>query len=204
MEVVILDNMKNLVLETYSGKTDTKDHLLYFNTKMVISSASDAVKCRMFLSTFKGTAMAWFTTLSQGSITNFRDFSSKFLVQLSASKIKQVTIDDLYNVRQSEGETLKQYVRQFSAASVKIEESEPHACARAFKNGLQPGKLNSKLSHKPARSMVEVRARANTYILDEEDDAFKRKRTKMEKDGNQRDVSPTGKQRWEKGESSKQ
>ncbi|XP_057447142.1 uncharacterized protein LOC130738971 [Lotus japonicus] len=147
--------------------------------------------------------MAWFTTLPRGSITNFHDFSSKFLVQFSASKTKQVTIEDLYNVRQSEGETLKQYVKRFSAASVKIEESEPHACARAFKSGLQPGKLNSKLSRKPARSMAEIRARANTYILDEEDDAFKRRRAKKEKDGEQRDASPEGKQSKEKGEGSK-
>ncbi|XP_057452377.1 uncharacterized protein LOC130744202 [Lotus japonicus] len=202
-EVAIPDNMKNLFLETDSGKTNPKDHLLYFNTKMVISSSSDAVKGTMFPSTFKGTIMAWFTTLPWGSITNFRDFSSKFLVQFSTSKIKQVTIDDLYNVRQSVGETLKQYVRRFSAASVKIEESEPHACARAFKNGLQLGKLNSKLSRKPSRSMAEIRARANTYILDEEDDAFKRKCAKMEKYGDQRDVSSAGKQSREKGESSK-
>ncbi|XP_057444186.1 uncharacterized protein LOC130736367 [Lotus japonicus] len=177
--------MKNIVLETYSGKVDPKEHLLHFNTKMVISAASDAVKCRMFPATFKGTAMAWFTTLPRGSIMNIPDFSSKFLVQFSASKTKQVTNEDLYNVGQSEGETLKQYVKRFSAASVKIEESEPHACARAFKNCLQPGKLNSKLSRKPARSMAEIRTRANTYILDEEDDAFKRRRAKKEKDDEQ-------------------
>ncbi|XP_057447624.1 uncharacterized protein LOC130739366 [Lotus japonicus] len=147
--------------------------------------------------------MAWFTTLPWGSIAKFRDFSSKFLVKFSASKIKHVTIDDLYNVRQLERETLKQYVKRYSAASVKIEELEPQACARAFKNGLLPGKLNNKLSRKPARSMTEVRARANTYILDEEDDAFKRRRAKTEKDGGQKDVSPAGKQGWEKGESSK-
>ncbi|XP_057444041.1 uncharacterized protein LOC130736215 [Lotus japonicus] len=195
--------MKNLVLETYSGKTDPKDHLLYFNTKMVISAPSDAVKCKMFPSTFKGTVMDWFTTLPRGSITNFHDFSSKFLVQLSASKIKQVTIDDLYNVRQSEGETLKQYVRRYSATSVRSEESEPQAYARAFKNGLQPGKLNSKLSRKLARSMAEVRARANTYILAEEDDAFKRRRARAEKDGSQNEISPANRQGREKGESSK-
>ncbi|XP_057452070.1 uncharacterized protein LOC130743865 [Lotus japonicus] len=202
-EVVIPDNMKNIVLETYSGKVDPKEHLLYFNTKMVISAASDAVKCRMFPVTFKGTAMAWLTTLPRGSITNFHDFSSKFLVQFSASKTKQVTIEDLYNVRQSEGETLKQYVKRFSPASVKIEESEPNAYARAFKNGLQPGKLNSKLSRKPAKSMAEVRAWANTYILDEEDDAFKRRRAKVEKDGDQRDVSPEDKPSKEKVEGSR-
>ncbi|XP_057444776.1 uncharacterized protein LOC130737022 [Lotus japonicus] len=106
-EVAIPDNMKNIVLETYSGKANPKEHLLYFNPKMVISVASDAVKCRMFPATFKGTSMVWFTTLPRGSITNFRDFSSKFLVQFSASKTKQVTIEDLYNVRQSEGETFE-------------------------------------------------------------------------------------------------
>ncbi|XP_057444283.1 uncharacterized protein LOC130736469 [Lotus japonicus] len=195
--------MKNIVLETYSGKADPKEHLLYFNRKMVISAAFDAVKCRMFLATFKGTAMAWFTTLPRGSITNFRDFSSKFLVQFLASKTKQVTIEDLYNVRQSEGETLKQYVKRFSVASVKIEESEPNACARAFKYGLQPGKLNSKLSRKPAQSMAEIWARANTYILDGEEDAFKRRRTKVEKDGDQRDASPEDKPSKGKAEGSK-
>ncbi|XP_057432334.1 uncharacterized protein LOC130725096 [Lotus japonicus] len=189
-EVAIPDNMKNIVLETYSGKADPKEHLLYFNTKMVISAALDAVKCRMFPATFKGTTKAWFTTLLRGSITNFRDFSSKFLVQFSASKTRQVTIEDLYNVRQSAGETLKQYVKRFSVASVKIEESEPNSCAPAFKNGLQPGKLNSKLSRKPAKSMAKVRARANTYILDEEDDAFKRRRAKVERDGDQGEASP--------------
>ncbi|XP_057438664.1 uncharacterized protein LOC130730622 [Lotus japonicus] len=189
--------MKNIVLETYSEKGDPKEHLLYFNTKIVISAASDAVKCRMFPATFNSTAMAWFTTLPRGSITNFRDFSSKSLVQFYASKTKQVTIEDLYNVRQSEGETLKQYVKRFSA------ESEPHACARAFKNRLEPGKLNSKLSRKLARAMAEIRTRANTYILDEEDDAFKRSSAKREKNGEQGDTSLEEKRNKERGEGSK-
>ncbi|XP_057436947.1 uncharacterized protein LOC130729275 [Lotus japonicus] len=145
--------------------------------------------------------MAWFTTLPRGSIAKFRDFSSKFLIQFSTSKIKKLTIDDLYNVRQLERETLKQYVKRYSAASVKIEESEPQACTRTFKNGLLSGKLNNKLSRKPARSMTEVRTRASTYILDEDDDAFKRKRAKAEKVDGQRDVRSTRKQGWKKEKS---
>ncbi|XP_057418279.1 uncharacterized protein LOC130712464 [Lotus japonicus] len=164
--------MRSLVLEAYSGQTDPKDHLLYFNMKMAISAASDTVKCRMFPSTFKGAAMAWFATLPRGSIAKFRDFSSQFLIQFSTSKIEQVTMEDLYDVRQIERETLKQYVKRYSNASMKIEEWEPQACARAFKNGLLPGKLNSKLSRKPVHSMTEARARASAYILEEEDDAF--------------------------------
>ncbi|XP_057418400.1 uncharacterized protein LOC130712590 [Lotus japonicus] len=148
---------------------------------MATSVASDAVKCRMFPSTFKSAVMAWFMALPRGSIAKFDDLSSQYLVQFSASKIEPVTIADLYDVRKTERETLKQYVKRYSDASRKIEELEPQTCARAFKNKLLPGKLNSKLSRKQARSMTEARARA-AYILEEEDDAFKRKRIRSEKE----------------------
>ncbi|XP_057423623.1 uncharacterized protein LOC130717422 [Lotus japonicus] len=156
---------------------------------MAMSAASDAVKCRMLPSTFQGAAMAWFMTLPQGSIAKFRDFSSKFLDQFSASKI-----EDLFDIRLRDRETLKQYVKRYSAASAKFEESEPQTCVRAFKNELPPGKLNCELSRKPARSMMEVRARVSAYILEEEDNAFKRKRVKEEKVSSRRDVSLARKQ----------
>lgn len=56
--VAILENMKIMVLESYSGDSDPMDDLMYFNMKMVIGAAFDAVKCWMFPSTFKSTAMA--------------------------------------------------------------------------------------------------------------------------------------------------
>ncbi|XP_057444406.1 uncharacterized protein LOC130736611 [Lotus japonicus] len=194
--------MQMLVLDSYGGDSDPKDHLLYFNTKMVISVASDVVKCRMFPSTFKSTAMAWFTTLPRGSISNFCDFSSKFLGQFSANKIQQGTINERYNIRQREGESLKKYMACYSAASVKVEDEEPRTCALAFKNGLLPGSLNNKLSRKPARSMAEMLSRASTYILDEEDDAFKRKRARMEKDRAPTKHSGKDKYSSERGEGS--
>ncbi|XP_057418301.1 uncharacterized protein LOC130712488 [Lotus japonicus] len=190
--------MRSLVLAAYNGQTGPKDHLLYFNMKMAISAASDAVKCRMLPSTFKGAAMAWSMALPRGSIAKFHDFSSQFLIQFSTSKIEPVTIEDLYDVRQMERETLKQYVKRYSDASRKIEESEPQACACAFKNGLLPGKLNNKLSRKPTHSMTEARARASAYILEEEDDTFKRKPVKAEKVSGRRNVSLAGKSIWRK------
>lgn len=44
----------------------------------------------------------------------------------------------------------------------------PDVCIGAFKNG--------KLSQKPASTMAEIRARAQMYILEEDDDALKRLR----------------------------
>ncbi|XP_057458488.1 uncharacterized protein LOC130749185 [Lotus japonicus] len=175
-EVTLPDGMRNLALETYDGRIDPKDHLFQFNEKMAVNTASDAVKCKMLPFTFRGAAMAWFMTLPQGSIAKFRDLSSKFLVQFSAG-----TIEDLFDIRQRERETLKQYMERYNAASTKFEELEYRTCVCVFKSGLMVGKLSCELSRKPARSMTEVRARARDYILEEEDDAYKRKRVRAAK-----------------------
>ncbi|XP_057432102.1 uncharacterized protein LOC130724850 [Lotus japonicus] len=83
------DNLKTLVLDSYFGDFDPKDHLVYFNTKMVIVGASDALKCKMLPSTLKKSAMTWFTTLPPRSIARFMDLSAKFLSQFSTSRAQK-------------------------------------------------------------------------------------------------------------------
>ncbi|XP_057418563.1 uncharacterized protein LOC130712762 [Lotus japonicus] len=168
--------MTNLVLEAYDGRTDPQDHLLRFDVKMAISAVSDAVKCRMLSSTFRGAAMTWFMARPQGSIKKFRDFASKFLSQFSAGEV-----EDLFQIRQAERETLKLYVERYSAASVRFEEADPRTCVCAFKSGLSSGKLSCELNRRLARSMTEVCTRARNHIMEEEDDACKRKRLKAAK-----------------------
>ncbi|XP_057426211.1 uncharacterized protein LOC130719610 [Lotus japonicus] len=114
--------------------------------------------------------MDWFMTLPQGSLAKFCDFSSKFLNHFSAR-----TVDDLFDIRQRERETLKQYMERYSAASARFEELEPRMCVCAFKSGLSRGKFSCELRREWACSMAEVRARAEGYILEEETEVHKRK-----------------------------
>ncbi|XP_057418460.1 uncharacterized protein LOC130712658 [Lotus japonicus] len=168
--------MTHLVLETYDEETDPKDHLLRFNAKMAMSAVSDVVKCRMLPSTFRGAAMDWFMALPQGYLAKFRDFSSKLLDHFSAR-----TIEDLFDVRQRERETLKQYMKRYSAAAARFEELEPRMCVCAFKGGLSRGEFSRELSRELACSLTEVRARAQDYILEEEIEAYKRKHERAAK-----------------------
>ncbi|XP_057418509.1 uncharacterized protein LOC130712705 [Lotus japonicus] len=137
---------------------------------MAINAVSDAVKCRIFPSTLRGEAMDWFVALPQGSLDKFRDFSSKFLDHFSAR-----AIEDLFDMRQRERETLEQYTKRYSAASARFEELEPRMCVCAFKGGLSWGKFKRELSRELETSMIEVRARAQDYILEEGIEAHKRK-----------------------------
>ncbi|XP_057452534.1 uncharacterized protein LOC130744358 [Lotus japonicus] len=114
--------------------------------------------------------------LPQGSLASFRDLSSKFLDHFSAR-----AIEDLFDIRQGERETLKQYMKRYSATSARFEELEPRVCVCAFKGGLPQGKFSCELSRELACSMTEVRARAQDYILEEEMEAHKRKHERAAK-----------------------
>lgn len=48
-----------------------------------------------------------------------------------------MTINDLLNIRQREGETLKQYMARIRATAVKDEDTMPDVCVGASKNGLR-------------------------------------------------------------------
>ncbi|XP_057453207.1 uncharacterized protein LOC130745080 [Lotus japonicus] len=170
------DNLKTLKLDSYYGDSDPKDHLVYFNTKMVIVGASDALKCKMLPSTFKKSAMIWFTTLPSRSIVNFTELSTKFLSQFSTSRAQKVTPATLFNVRQGPNETLQSYMGRFNQLSVHLEDKMPEICIAAFELGLKPGGLNSNLSRKPVETMVHLRERVQGYIREEQSDRIKNNR----------------------------
>lgn len=48
-----------LVLDAYTDEADLKEHLMYFNTKIVINGATETVKYKMLPSTLRNLAMTW-------------------------------------------------------------------------------------------------------------------------------------------------
>jgi len=56
---------------TFSGTEDPKAHLTTFHTQMMLIGGSDAVRCKLFMSTLVGTAMDWFISLLDDHVTLF-------------------------------------------------------------------------------------------------------------------------------------
>ncbi|XP_057445927.1 uncharacterized protein LOC130738039 [Lotus japonicus] len=174
--VEIPKHLQTLTLDMYGGDTDPIDHLRYFNTKMVIGGAIDAVKCRLLPSTFKGVAMTWFIKQPPYSISNFTDLSTKFLTQFSSNQTQKAIPADLFNIRQHVGKRIKTFMARFSRVSVQLEDASPEVCVAAFKNGLRCGSLNKDLIRRPAKDMMDLRARAQEFILVEQDEQTKKDR----------------------------
>jgi len=55
----------------FTGMEDPEAHLSAFHTQMVLVGGSDAVKCKLFMSTLTGMAMDWFISLPNSHITSF-------------------------------------------------------------------------------------------------------------------------------------
>jgi len=55
----------------FTGLEDPKAHLTAFHTQMMLVGGTDAVKCKLFMSTLMGTTMEWFISLPDGHVTSF-------------------------------------------------------------------------------------------------------------------------------------
>ena len=85
---------------------------------MMLSGGSDAVYCKMFVSTLQGTALEWFVSLPTGHITNFQQFSKIFVEQYIVNKAPSRVSYDLFDIRQYQGESLRDYLNRFGAQMV--------------------------------------------------------------------------------------
>ena len=63
---------------TFTGMKDPEVHLTAFHTQMMLIGGSDAVRCKLFMSTLVETTMEWFISLPNGHVTSFAQLSTLF------------------------------------------------------------------------------------------------------------------------------
>jgi len=66
---------------TFTVMEDPEAHLTTFHTQMMLIGGSDAVRCKLFMSTLVGTTMHWFISLPDGHVTSFAKLSKLFREQ---------------------------------------------------------------------------------------------------------------------------
>ena len=65
-------------IDSYDGVKDPLDHLETFKTLMHLQGVADEIMCRAFPTTLKGAAKIWFSQLTPGSISTFKELSAQF------------------------------------------------------------------------------------------------------------------------------
>jgi len=152
------------VKASFTGVEDSEAHLTTFHTQMMLSAGSDVVYCKMFVSTLQGTALEWFVSLPTGHITNFQQFSKLFVDQYIVNKAPPRVSYDLFDVRQYQRESLRDYLNRFGAQML----------VYAFKKGVLPGPFCEAHIRAHPATFAEVRRLAVAHIADESEVAEKR------------------------------
>ncbi|XP_068486614.1 uncharacterized protein [Phaseolus vulgaris] len=151
----------------FIGMEDPEAHLTAFHMQMVLVGGSDAARCKLFMSTLTGMAMDWFISLPNGHITSFRQLSQLFREQYLANKAPPQVSYDLFDVKQYQGETLKEYINRFGAQVVKVGMSEEPMIVYAFRKGVCLDPFCESIIRNRPRTFAEIQRRAVEHIASE-------------------------------------
>jgi len=149
---------------TFTGMKDSEAHLTTFHMQMMLVGGSDVVRCKLFMSTLVGTTMDWFISLPDGHVTSFAQLSKLFREQYIANRAPPPNSYDLFDVRQYQGESLKEFVNCFGAQLVKLNTKDETMMVHAFKKGICLGLFSESLIRSRRKTFGEIRRRAVAHI----------------------------------------
>jgi len=114
-----------------------------------------------------GMAMDWFISLPSGHITSFWQLSQLFREQYLANRAPPPVSYDMFDVKQYQGESLKEYINRFGAQVVKVGTTEEPMIVYAFKKGVCPGPFCESIIRNRPRTFAEIRRRAVEHMASE-------------------------------------
>ena len=148
--------------------------------------------------TLKGAARIWFSHLTPGSISTFKELSAQFTAHFIGGHRYKSSTACLMSIKQRENETLRSYISRFNKEALLIDEADNKILVAAFTNGLQKGNFLFSLYKNDPKTMSKVIYRATKYmnaedaLLAREEKPKKRERQEDTRQDQGRKKSRTG------------
>ncbi|XP_016173111.1 uncharacterized protein LOC107615571 [Arachis ipaensis] len=136
MKTKVPKDFKAPDMTPYDGTSDPSYHLSNFRSRMYLTDASDATRCKAFPTTLTKTAIKWFDSLPLRSITSFDDLAKKFIARFSIQKDKAKHAPSLLGIKRGDREKLRNYVERFNKACLDIQNLLTEVTIMGLINGL--------------------------------------------------------------------
>ena len=104
----------------YDGSSDPYDHMLHYNQAMILNVGDDRLLCKVFPTSLKGPALAWFHKLPRGSINTFGELCAAFVSQYLCSVRQKGNISSLQSIFKREDESIRDFTLRFGQAVQQI------------------------------------------------------------------------------------
>ena len=128
----------------------------------------DEVMCKAFSTTLKSVARVWFNKIPPGTIANFEQLSKGFVRHFIGGQRHKKPTRHLLNIRQTKGESLRQYVTHFNKELSQVDEVEDQVILLTFQAGLLPRDFFFSISKSPPKTVAELFHKAQKYMNTEE------------------------------------
>ena len=157
----LLVKFRMLQVKTFDGTKDLIDHLNTYKNQMELHGYQDPIRCRAFVITLKGPALAWSNRLPPSSISSFTELSIVFDSHFIGARMYKKPSYHLLTIKQSSQESLRSYVQRFNVESLKVDIPDEKFTITSFITGLgvQSKDLMFSISKNPQASMAEVLAK---------------------------------------------
>ena len=150
----------------YDGSSDPYDHMLHFNQVMILITVNDPLLCKVFPTSLKGPALAWFHKLPRESINSFNDLWATFVSQYLCSVQQMGNISSLQTIFKREDEFIWDFTRRFEQVVQQIDAYSMDAVLQNFRRSFGPTTpFFQWLSLDPPVTMEELYRRTDGYSM---------------------------------------
>ena len=122
----------------YYGSSDLYEHMLHFNQAMILNAGDDRLLCRVFLTSLKGPALAWFHKLPIGSINSFGELWVMFVSQYLCLVRQKGNISSLQAILKREDESIRDFTCKFGQVVQQIDIYSMDAVLQNFRRSFGP------------------------------------------------------------------
>ncbi|CAJ2647353.1 unnamed protein product [Trifolium pratense] len=158
-------------LPAYDGLTDPDEHIASINATLNFLRVSGAIRCRIFPTTLRKGAMAWYHSLPPRSIVSWMDLSDQFRKHFTASRKQPKTEAVLDAIFQGDNESLRSFIERFNKEAVQVETTDDMK-KYLLQRGLRPNTDFAKaVGIEKPRTFSDLLLKSQPYIQYEEQQA---------------------------------